>query len=277
MKKHTYTHYFKPMPLQEIIDFARKEHDGNFKLKISNYTASVKAGDHAYFFSEDVIDTKAFRYFQKMNKEVAGEIREIPTNVKYHDFTGLVKSEETIEDIICIDISSAYLTVLRNENIISENTFDWINTTSRKNKKAKTARLKSVGMFARNPMELIFENGEIKNFEQNRNPFAWVFFLACQKTGEAMEICKKELGEDFLFYWVDGIFFRNNKEKIPIILEILKTLGFNSKQEIVSNLRKSEKTLLFNKEGKEKILFLPKTNFEEMKEIKFTIPKFTTL
>lgn len=277
MKKHTYTHYFKPMPLQQIINYANKEHDGNFSLKISNYTASVKAGEHAYFFSEDVIDTKAFRYYQKMNKEVAGEVREIPTNVKYHDFSGLVNSEENIEEIICIDISSAYLSVLRNENIISQDTFNWINTTSTKNKKAKTARLKSVGMFAKNPMELIFENGEIKDFKQNRSPFAWVFFLACQKTGEAMEKCKKELGNDFLFYWVDGIFFRNNTEKIPIILEILKTLGFKAKQENVSNLRKSEKTLLFNKDNKEKILFLPQTNFEEMKEIKFSIPKYTTI
>jgi regulatory protein YycI of two-component signal transduction system YycFG len=92
-----------------------------------------------------------------------------------------------------------------------------------------------------------------------------------------MEICKKELGDDFLFYWVDGIFFRNNKEKIPIILEILKTLGFKSKLENVSNLRKSEKTLLFNKDGKEKILFLPQTNFEEMKEIKINLGKYTTL
>ena len=56
-------------------------------------------------------------------------------------------------------------------------------------------------MFASNPMKLIFENGEITDFEQKRNPFAWVFFLACQKTGEAMEMCKKELGDDFLFYW----------------------------------------------------------------------------
>jgi regulatory protein YycI of two-component signal transduction system YycFG len=132
-------------------------------------------------------------------------------------------------------------------------------------------------MFASNPMKLIFENGEITDFEQKRNPFAWVFFLACQKTGEAMELCKKELADDFLFYWVDGIFFRNNKEKIAKITEILKTLGFNSKLENVSNLRKSEKTLLFNKDGKEKILFLPQTNFEEMKEIKMKLGKYTTL
>jgi len=272
-----YTHLFKAMPLQQIIDFANDQHEGNFKLKISNYSANLKAGEHNYLFSDDIVDTKAFRYYQKMKKELGGEIREIPQNVKYHDFTGLVKSEEVIEDLICIDISSAYLTVLKNEKVISDKTFNWINTTSTKNKKAKTARLKSVGMFAKNPMSLIFEKGEIVNFEQNRDPFAWVFFLACQKTGEAMEICKKELADDFLFYWVDGIFFRNNKEKIPIILEILKTLGFNSKLENVRNLRKSEKTLLFEKEGKEKILFLPQTNFEEMKEIKIKLGKYTTL
>ena len=272
-----YTHLFKSMPLQQIIDFAKDQHEGNFKLKISNYSANLKAGEHNYLFSDDIVDTKAFRYYQKMKKELAGEIREIPQNVKYHDFTGLVKSEEVIEDLICIDISSAYLTVLKNEKVISDKTFNWINSTSTKNKKAKTARLKSVGMFAKNPMSLIFEKGEIVNFEQNRDPFAWVFFLACQKTGEAMEICKKELGDDFLFYWVDGIFFRNNKEKIPKILEILSTLGFKSKLENTRNLRKSEKTLLFEKEGKEKILFLPQTNFEEMKEIKLNLGKYRTL
>ena len=271
------THYLRPMPIQQIIDFAKLEHDGNFTLKISNYTANLKAGEHNYLFAEDIIDTKAFRYYQKMNKQLGGEIREIPQNVKYHDFSGLTKSEETIEDIICIDISSAYLSVLKNEKVISEETFDWINNTSTKNKKSKTARLKSVGMFASNPMKLIFENGEITDFEQKRNPFAWVFFLACQKTGEAMELCKKELGDDFLFYWVDGIFFRNNQEKIAKITEILKTLGFKSKLENVNNLRKSEKTLLFNKDGKEKILFLPQTNFEEMKEIKMKLGKYTTI
>jgi len=271
------THYMRPMPIQKIIDFAKDQHDGNFTLKISNYTANLKAGEHNYLFAEDIIDTKAFRYYQKMNKQLGGEIREIPENVKYHDFSGLTKHNEIIEDILCVDISSAYLTVLRNEKVITQDTFNWINTTSTKNKKAKTARLKSVGMFASNPMKLIFENGEITNFEQNRNPFAWVFFLACQKTNEAMELCKKELGNDFLFYWVDGIFFRNNKEKIEKITEILSTLGFKSKQEIVRNLRKSEKTLLFNKDGKEKILFLPQTNFEEMKQIKIKLGKYRTL
>ena len=112
------THYLRPMPIQQIIDFAKKEHDGNFSLKISNYTANLKAGEHNYLFAEDIIDTKAFRYFQKMNKEVGGEVREIPQNVKYHDFSGLTKSEEIIEDIICIDISSAYLSVLKNEKVI---------------------------------------------------------------------------------------------------------------------------------------------------------------
>jgi hypothetical protein len=80
--------------------------------------------------------------------------------------------------------------------------------------------------------------------------------------------------EKYLFYWVDGIFVKENPE---IIVENLARQGFQSKIEIVENLRVYPKSIIYNKDGKEKILFLPQCNGEEIKNIKSEIGKYKTL
>lgn len=269
----THTRFYKKKNIQEILSFAKNEFEGNFLMKVTNYTCSIKNGKDRIFFGGEPTDTRAFRYFNKMNKEIGGELRDTPEKIKYHDFTGISQNEK-IEDLYCVDINSAYLSVLKNEKVISEETYQYINSTSRKNKKSKLARLKSVGMFAKHPLEITYKNSEIEKYTNERSPFAWVFFLACQKTGEAMEIVKKEIAEDYLFFWVDGIFTRKNPEKI---VEILKTLGFNSKIEIITNLKKSEKNIVYYKEGKQKLLFLPNNYSGEKREIEMNIENYTTI
>ena len=272
-KTKTTQHYFRKSNLAEIIDFGQNEFDGNFTLRVTNYTASIKAGNEKFFFANEPMDKTAFRYYQKINKELGGEIRETPGTIKYFDFSGMDRNQE-ITHLWCVDINSAYLSVLKNEKVITPETFGWINTTSRKNAKTKISRLKAVGMFAKNPLEVIYTNKEITKFSHERNPFQWVFFTACQKTGEAMELCKKELGDDYLFYWVDGIFTRKNPEKI---VKILKTLGFQSKIEYVTKLKKTDKNIVFEKEGKQKILFLPQTYSEEIREFDLSLKNTITL
>jgi hypothetical protein len=160
-----------------------------------------------------------------------------------------------------VDINSAYLSVLKNEKVISPATFKKINDRTRKNEKAKMDRLKSVGMFASNPSIINFENWEAAEITTDKNPFSWVFYMACQKTNEIITEC---INDEFLFYWVDGIFVKKNPEEIKRKIE---KMGYACKVEKINNLEVYEKNIVYMKDNKEKILFLP----VKEKKIKFNL------
>jgi hypothetical protein len=70
--------------------------------------------------------------------------------------------------------------------------------------------------------------------------------------------------DNFLFYWVDGIFVRDNPQEIK---EKIEKLGYACKVEKIDNLEVFEKNIVYYKNGKEKILFLP----VKEKKIKFNL------
>jgi hypothetical protein len=250
----------------DVKSFLSEESGGTFDMKITNYTISAKIEDQAYLFTDTPMSKSAFIFYKMMLKDLGGEIRPEAKNINYYDFTGIQKGDK-IENCYCVDMNSAYLMALKNEKLISNKTFATIHSRTQKNKKLKMDRLKSVGMFASSPTIINFEQDEAVKIENIKNPMAWVFYFACQKT---TEIIKSQIDENFLFYWVDGIFVRGNEKKIKKEIE---KMGFPCKIEKINNLRVGEKSILFNKDGKEKIIFLPqekkqvKINLENIKKI----------
>lgn len=247
---------FNLCPLNEIVEYFKDE--PFLKIRITNYSTKVETETETYFFSEDKPDKNVFSFFNKMKTDIAGEYRNFKRYYKYFDFSGIKRAKK---DFYAVDINSAYLTVLKNEGLISENTYKHIFRAT--NGKNKDSRLKAVGMFAKNPIEIFYHRGKVFSIVSKKDPFEWVFFLAVQKTFEAMEAVKKEIGKDFLFYWVDGIFTNGDPEKI---IGILKKYGFNSKIERIENFHYEKGFCSYLKDGKEKCLFLPKNQREEKSE-----------
>jgi hypothetical protein len=62
------------------------------------------------------------------------------------------------------------------------------------------------------------------------------------------------MNNNFLFYWVDGIFIKDNPREIK---EKIEKMGYACKIEKINNLEVFEKNIVYFKNGKEKILFLP--------------------
>lgn len=253
---------YNKISADEITDFLKYESGGNFEMKITNYTISAKVDQDKYFFSNTPMSKSAFIFYNMMKKDVAGEIREEPKGVRFFDFSGIQKGD-VIEKCFCVDINSAYLQVLLNEKIISPATFEKINTRTKKNERLKMDRLKSVGMFASNPTLIKYQDGEPEEMASQKNPLSWVFYQACKTTTEIMQ---SVIDENFLFYWVDGIFLKANPEKIK---KKILNLGYPCKIEIIENLRVYEKNIIYSKDGKEKILFLP----HEEKQVKVDFSK----
>jgi len=82
-----------------------------------------------------------------------------------------------------------------------------------------------------------------------------------------MEKCRREIKEEFLFYWTDGIYVKN-KQAAQKCVELLNKLGYESKTEkliritrLPNGFETKEKKLI--KDGKYKIKEkLYRSNFE---------------
>jgi hypothetical protein len=113
------------------------------------------------------------------------------------------------DKIINIDITSAYATCLLNSKLISKETYLFLQ------KIPKTERLPAMGMLARNQLIINFEKGEPISNERFTADTAQIFFYIISEINKMMQTVMQMAGDHFLFYWVDGVFL---KQDIPVKL-----------------------------------------------------------
>ena len=258
MKKRT--NYYRLESIEQVMN-EMNDQFSEYEMTVTTSSIRIESGSEKYLFMEDTGNLRPVFYHNQIKKQIGDIHADIEKNAIFYDFS---KSRKLPEKCFCVDINSAYLTVLKNEKLIDQKLFAQILLQTKKGSR-KMDRLKAIGLFASNKITMKVENGEIKNVKTQENPQNWVFWLCCQKTTEAMINVKNELLKDFLFYWVDGIFLKDNPEKA---VEILKEMGFNSKIEHISELKNHGKYLSYKKDGKKKMLFLPKNNAGEIRKIK---------
>jgi len=129
-----------------------------------------------------------------------------------------------IGDCYLVDINSAYLSVLRNFDLITENTYNYVNM-----KCPKKERLVAVGMLAQRKQIYQIEKGKIIGEpELVEAPTRYLFNLCIQEVDNAMQEVSKAMPDSFLFYWVDGIYISSKNDALKA-MEILKKQGFKSK------------------------------------------------
>lgn len=132
-----------------------------------------------------------------------------------------------------IDLSSAYVYAIHNAQIITKDTFNYLQSLK------KGERLPSLGMLASSHTNFLFQSGKCLDYSVHREPTAPVFYLLIQEINDVMEECRWILGSDYIFHWVDGIFFDINTsvKKIKMVEEVLRDSHFPYKYESVEDFR----------------------------------------
>lgn len=174
-----------------------------------------------------------------------------------HDF----KQSMYIEQVINIDLKSAYATILYNDGYISEETFRYLHSATKKE------RLASVGMLASRKRIFDFKKGEpVGDPEVHVSPNAGFFFHAVKRTYEIMSELKRICGEDYLFTWVDGIYFLPSWEKRVDCENYLSSVNIKFSTDTLTEFEVkvlANKCLVeFKKEGKRKLFNLPSLSTE---------------
>jgi len=122
-----------------------------------------------------------------------------------------------------IDIKGAYASCLKNNNLITQQTYNYLMGLK------KDERLPSVGMLAKSHIKYIYKGGECVEVIPFRSQTSELFFYLIQQIDEIMREIKWILGNDFIYYWVDGVFLRWNtpQKKIDEVMKYLESLQYN--------------------------------------------------
>jgi len=190
---------------------------------------------------------KELNFIKKVKKHVINEnvsmnflgTRYKSKDIKYIEVSKKLKSGDVYEDVYCLDLVSAYFQMALMLGVISPDIYkEGIGID-------KVTRLASLGSLARRTEVREYDGKEyrlLETIESTATENCW--FAICYKVGELMLKASKSLGDEFIFYWVDGIFFKNTPENIKKVSDVFAESGFESKQENVGKIEVMENELL---------------------------------
>ena len=133
--------------------------------------------------------------------------------------------------VLNIDIKGAYATCLYVNGLITENTYNYLCGLK------KDERLPAVGLLAKSHIKYHYSQGKCVKVEPYRSETSELFFFLIQQIDCIMREVKWILGDDFIYYWVDGVFFKDttSQKKVDAVMEYLRSMGYNYSYEMCEN------------------------------------------
>lgn len=217
----------------------------------------VEFEDKIIYFLKNLRSRKMFSAYNK----IKGNLQKLPEKVnmqfiKYYQ-TGMIYDKLYLDEVCQIDITSAYSSILRNSGLITDEVYDYLCTLD------KLDRLACVGMLASKKNIFTFnDKGLLESHSVVANKYSDYFFYCVQKTYKIMNECRLLLGEDFLFSWVDAIYFNPSSTKAKIVQDYLLE-SFNLKstvstlKEFEVEMKKEYYRLRYSKKGKKTFMNIP--------------------
>ena len=169
------------------------------------------------------------------------------------------KPGDVLNDLLYIDINSAYWHAAFQLNVISKEIYE--KALDPKNNISKVVRLAALGSLAKRSDVWSYDGSRLKKLDTIKSyDTENVWFAICKRVSDVMTEISKKIGNDFVFYWVDGIYVK--KEAKETVQNHLKQSGFSSKMEMIEFI-KFEKNLFQVKEN----------NAEDTKKFNYSINK----
>ena len=137
---------------------------------------------------------------------------------------------EVMSDLLEIDITTAYWETAYMLGIIDKVIYK---EGFRVNKKV---RLAALGTLAKKTDTWVFDGKRMKTLPTVRNYTENLWFAICKRVSDVMGKAVKIAGSDFVFYWVDGIYIKNNKETLGKIVSYFSSCGYECKINAIADI-----------------------------------------
>jgi hypothetical protein len=204
-----------------------------FEVQHGTYTTTIVTEEKKVKYMMNKYNNRVFACAKIIKRDVlkSPKAQEIMADKFFkinYGFSNLVESYQA-KRVLNIDISSAYASCLYNNKLITEATYQRISTLP------KVERLPVVGMLATSYTKFIYDKGECIDVKVHRAETANVFFYLIDEINYIMQEIRHLLGNYFIFYWVDGVFFSEETPKSTIkeVEHFLLELGYRYKYEAV--------------------------------------------
>lgn len=189
-----------------------------------------------------------------------------------------------VDDVVEIDIDEAYYKTAFNLGVIDTKLY--LEGSKENGKISKKGRLIALGSLARKEEHYHFVGDRLRR-ETTRSVLTEnVWYSICKRVSDLMHQAKVIAGDDFIIYWVDGIYIKNNPAKIEKIIKLFNESKYDAK--IRSNLSvkfTDDKVLIKDKSSnKERPFFIPKSTTkksyftdQKLREIALEFSKYGVL
>lgn len=218
----------------EIIFLKNMERD--FVLSLSNYTATIECDIEAFnksYVHKEMDNVVFMAYTKVLNDLLDWSANEQPDtdrdDVEYYNVSKYVK-DGYYPEVYNIDLKSAYATILHKEYFIQTETFEFINSLK------KPHRLACLGMLAARQTKYIFQKGVLVYARPKSRSTESYFYYCAKETQKYMDYWALFLGKNFIFSWVDGIYFLG-QNNIEYIMQDVNNFGLKSSVQKLTEFR----------------------------------------
>lgn len=210
----------------------------SFTLKLSNYTSEIKCAEMPYFdikhFASEMPKITYLAHYKIKKDLLTWSANDMPQinkyNCVYYDISH--QPEKITSDYATnFDLTSAYISILHNDAFISPETFAFVA------KLPKKVRLIAVGMLASNKDIFIYQDGKPVMHDKITNPLENYFYYCLDKTAQIMRDCRNKIEQDFIFSWVDSIYYVPKLANDYVIGQVVANAGLTGKFTELENLR----------------------------------------
>lgn len=153
---------------------------------------------------------------------------------------------KTYSNVCEVDIDQAYWETAYQLGIINSAIY----TEGSKGNISKKARLTALGSLAKKKYHYKFVGDKVVDTIIEKEPLLEnLWFTVCKRVSDVMHKVIFELGSDFIFYWVDGIYFKNTPENVQKAMKVFIDNGYNSKFKRINQIHFHQRGFTVNDYG----------------------------
>ncbi len=218
-----------------------------FIYEIQNETITVKSPAGSYNsrggdYSIDEVNfiKKVKQYIVKNN--IHFDYDKPGKDVPYFLYGKNLKQGSVFDSCINIDLTAAYWTTAYKLGMITSQLY------KEGNKHRKQVRLSAIGALAKKKRVYEFDGKTQTSKTIHRSETEHLWDVICMEVGKVLIKASIKCKEDFLFFWVDGIYIRG--KSAATVESIFGNMGYKFKTKKINKIEVTERNLLVHADGK---------------------------
>lgn len=217
-----------------------------FTFEIQNDTWKIKTKDSVVStqFSNYSIDDINFirmlkEYIIKNGTHLNCKKRISKKSPVYYQYSKNISPGMSFDKIINVDINSAYWETANMLKLMSTELYKKGLTLK------KQTRLAAIGSLAKTVLVYEFDGKNdsfVTKIKNHETEFLWNIISGI--VGELLIKAAKAAGNDFLFFWVDGIYLKGNA--VNKVIDVFQKAGYQSKISTIESMQVFENKIIIN-------------------------------